>query len=93
MTCSELLPVVLYVLLSILIFTLIVFIIHLISLLRKVNNIVEDVKEKQKKLNKAFDLVDKITDDIALISDKLTTFAVQKLSTLFKNKKEKKEDE
>ncbi len=91
--CSEVLPIVLYVLLGILILVLIVFIIHLISLLRKVNNIVEDVQEKQKKLNKAFDLVDKLTDDVALVSDKLTSFIVEKLSSVFKKKKGEKEDE
>lgn len=93
MTISELLPIILYVLLSILVVVLIIFVIRLIKTLGKVDKVVDDVNIKITKLNGVFNIIDTTTDTLAVLSDKLASFAVNKLGSLFTRKSKKKEED
>lgn len=93
MTVNELLPIILYLLLSILIVVLIIFVIRLIKTLGKVDKVVDDVNIKVTKLDGVFNIIDTTTDTLALLSDKLANFAVNKLGNLFTKKKKKKEED
>lgn len=88
---SEVLSVILYAVLTILVVVLIIFVIRLIKTLGKVDKVVEDVNAKVNKLNGVFNIIDTTTDTLALFSDKITDFAVTKISNLF-TKKKKEED-
>lgn len=89
---KEILPVILYVLLAILIVVLIVFIIRLINTLSKVDKVVDDVNRKVSKLDGVFNIIDTTTDALALFSDRITDFAVNKISNIFRSRKKKEED-
>lgn len=80
-----------YILGSILIVALIVLVIKLISTVNRLNGIMDEITIKINKFDKAFQLVDVITDNMALISDKL----VDGLSNLIRKifNKKRKEDE
>lgn len=88
---NQLLPIIIYFLLSILLVVVIIFVIKAIKLLKSVNVLLEDIENKSQKLNGAFDLVDQITNSISKASDK----AVKYISTTIKNffKKRKKEED
>lgn len=88
---KDMLPVILYVLLTILIVVLIIFVIRLIKTLGKVDKVVDDVNRKVSKLDGVFNIIDTTTDTLALVSDKITDFAVNKIAHLFSRKK-KEED-
>lgn len=93
MPMNELLPIILYILLSILVVVLIIFVIRLIKTLSKVDKVVDDVNVKVTKLNGVFNIIDSTTDTLALLSDKLTNFAVSKIGNLFTKKNKKKEED
>lgn len=84
---------VVYILCSILLVCLIVFCIKLISILNRVNGILDEVDNKIAKLNKAFSLVDFVTDNMALISDRIVDVLSGLIRKLFNKKKIGKEDE
>lgn len=87
-------PVILYILLSILLVALIILVINLLKTLKKVNKIVDDVDEKVGKLDNAFSAVDKLTDILSGVNDKLVTFIATGIRNFFKRKKKVKgEDE
>ena len=91
---KDILPVILYVSLTILVIVLIVFVIRLIRTLGKVDKVVDDVNRKVSKLDGVFNIIYTTTDTLALFSDKITDFAVAKIGNLFtKKKKQKEEDE
>lgn len=90
---KDVLPVILYSALTILVVVLIVFVIRLIKTLGKVDKVVDDVNRKVTKLDGVFNIIDTTTDTLALMSDKLTDFAVTKISNLFTRKSKKKEEE
>lgn len=92
-TFKSILPVILYVLLAILIVVLIVFVIRLIKTLGKVDKVVDDVNHKVGKLDGVFNIIDTTTDTLALFTDKITDFAVNKISNIFTHKKRKEEKE
>ena len=82
----------LYVLGAILLVCLIVFVIKLISTVTRVNGILDDVDNKIAKLDKAFNLVDTVTDGLALVSDKLVDVVSNLIRKLFNRNKNKKEE-
>ena len=92
-TFSTVLPVILYTLLSILVVVLIVFVMRLMNTLSKVDKVVDDVNKKVTKLDGVFNIIDTTTDTLALFSDKLTDFAINKIGNLFTKKKKQKEEE
>lgn len=82
-----------YMLCAVLLVCLIVFTIKLISTLNKVNGIIDDVDKKIAKLDKAFNLVDIVTDNMALISDKIVDGISGVIRKVFNKKKIGKVDE
>lgn len=83
----------LYILGAILLVCLIVLIIKFISTVNRVNCILDDVDNKIAKLDKAFNIVDAITDNMALISDKLVDGISGLIRRVFSKKQIRKEDE
>ena len=89
------LPIIIYFLLIIILVIGIILGIRAISTLTKVEQVVDDVNNKVKSLDRVFSIIDFTTDKIALVTDK----AVEGISSLFskifinRKKKGKKEDE
>ena len=83
---NDVLPIILYGLLSILVVFLIVFIYKMIITLNKANVILDDIYIKVKKLDSLFEVVDKGTDVLNLISSKVTNI-VGTVLNIFKRKR------
>ena len=92
-TASELLPIILYTLLSILIIFIIVFVYKLIKTLDKTNEILDDVNGKVKKLDGLFEVIDKSADTINMITNRAVDVVIGAVSKLFKKKRKDEEDE
>ena len=92
MEAMELLAIILYLALIILVIVAIVLLVRMIQILGKVDKVVDDVDLKVKKLNGLFDVVDKTTDALNLVSDKAINFIVSGINMVFKRKKKKGED-
>ena len=85
----EFLPVVLYVLGSILLVVLIILGIKMINVLNKVDKTVDDINGKLESLNGLFSIVDFTTDKIATITDTFVDYVTSLIRKLFiRNKKE-----
>ena len=80
-----------YILGSILIVTLIVLVVKLISTVNRLNGIMDEITVKINKFDKAFQIVDIVTDNMALISDKLVDMLSNFIRKVF-NKKIKEEE-
>lgn len=83
---------ILYILGSILLVCLIVFVIKLISTVNRVNGILDDVDNKMAKLDKAFRIVDVVTDNMAMVSDKLVDGISGFIRKIFNKKLNGKDD-
>ena len=86
----------LYILGSILLVVLIVLSIKLIITIDKIDNVVDDINGKVKKLNGFFCIIDVTTDKLALVSDKVVdglSFIIRKVFVNKKNKGEEDKDE
>ena len=83
---------IMYILGSILLVCLIVFVIKLISTLNRVNGILDDVDNKMAKLDKAFRIVDVVTDNMAMVSDKLVDGISGFIRKIFNKKLNGKDD-
>ena len=83
----------LYLLGAALIVCLIILSIKLINTITRVNNILDNVDNKMAKLDKAFNLIDVVTDNMALISDKIVDGVSNLIRKMFNKKKIGKEDE
>ena len=84
---------VIYILGAILIGTLIVLVVKLISTVNRLNVIMDDISQKISKFDKAFKLVDVLTDNMAMVSDKLVdgiTCVIRKVFYKKENRKEEK---
>lgn len=90
---KELFPVILYFLLIILVIVLIVFVVRMIGTLRRVDEVVDDVNEKVKKLNGLFNVVDTAADTLSIMSNRVVAVLTSSIDKLFTKKKKKKEDE
>ncbi len=87
---NVLLPVLLYIFGIILLIVLIILGIRLIQVLDKVDRLVDDAMEKASSLNALFSMVDRVTDGLALVTDKIVSSATAVVAKIFKKKK--KED-
>lgn len=87
------LPIVMYILGSILLIILIILGIKLIITMNKIESVVDDVDNKVKKLNGLFSIIDVTTDRLSLISDRFIDLVSTVVSKLFKPKKRRKENE
>lgn len=82
-----------YLLCSVLLVCLIVLTIKLVSTINRFNGILDEVDNKIAKLDKAFNIVDVVTDNMALISDKLVDVISGLIRKIFNKKRIGKEDE
>ena len=97
MTLNEVLPIILYILGSILLGILIVLGIKLINVMNKMEKVVDDINTKVSSLNGVFSIIDATTDKLALLSDRMVDGISLIIRKLFakKNKKnnEKENDD
>lgn len=92
----EVLEIILYVLGSISLVALIVLIVKLINSVNRVNKLLDSVENKMKTVDQIFTVIDKVTDSLAIFSDKVADFVAGLISKLFvrsKNSKEKIKEE
>ena len=87
----EVLEIILYLLGSILLVTLIVLSVKLIKSVDRVNLLLDSVEKKMKTVDQVFNVIDKVADSCALLSDRLVEFLSSFVSKLFVNRKNKKE--
>ena len=84
-------PVILYTLGAILLIVLILCL-KVIGTLKKVDKVVDDVENKVGKLDGVFSIIDKSTDAVSLVSDKIIDFVSSAVMKIFSRKKNKKEE-
>ena len=89
----KILPVILYILLSILLVVLIILIFKAMKTLKKVDATIDDVNYKMGKLNGVFNLVDRGTDAINMVTDKIVSTVTTGVVNLFKKNRKKNEEE
>lgn len=90
----EVLPIILYILGSILLVVLIILGIKLIITMNKIDNVVDDISGKMASLNGVFSVIDFTTDKLAMISDKAIDGITSLIRKIFNRKKEEEyEDE
>ena len=77
---------ILYILGSVLLVVLIVLGIKLINMVNKLNGIVDDVNIKLAKADRMFRIVDVVTDNMALVSDKIVDGLSGVIRKIFKKK-------
>ena len=78
---------------SILLVVLIVLSVKLIYTINRINQVLDEVELKISKFDKAFSLVDIVTDNMALVSDKLVDGISYVIRRLFVRKSKRKEEE
>lgn len=93
MTVNEFLPIVLYILGSILLVILIILGIKLINMLDKMEKVVDDINTKVSSLNGLFSIIDTTTDKLSLLSDRMVDGISSVIRKLFGRKKGKEESE
>lgn len=86
---AEILPIILYVLGSILLVVLIILGIKLIVTMNKIELVVDDITKKVKSLDGFFSIVDMTTDKLAMLSDRVVD-AVSLFIKKFIGRKEEK---
>ena len=84
----DVLPIILYILGSILLIVLIILGIKLIIAIDKINVISDDVQVKLKSLNGVFSIIDVTTDKLATITDKFVDGVTSLIRKIFMRKKE-----
>ena len=89
----EILPVVLYVLGSILLVVLIILGIKLIITMNKIEDVVNDINSKVKSLNGLFSMIDYTTDKLALLSDRFVDTVSSLIRKIFMRKEDKDNNE
>lgn len=82
-----------YILGAILLVTLIVLVAKLINTVNRLNGIMDEVNLKITKFDKAFRIVDILTDNMALISDKLVDGVSYMIRKIFAKKNNGKEED
>lgn len=93
MDAGVLLPIIIYILLSVLIVFLIILCIRLIKTIDKMNIILDDVGRKLVKLDGLVNIIDKTTDFASSINDKIVSKVSSIVYKVFKKRKEKNKDE
>ena len=86
---TDIFPIILYILGSILLVVLIILGIKMINMMNKINEITDDINTKLKSLNGFFSVIDFTTDKLATITDKFTAL----IRRVFKRKKEEEYEE
>ncbi len=88
----EVLPVILYILAIVLVCVFIVLGIKLIRTVDKTNDILEDVERKTKSLNGLFNVIDGVTDTLAVFSDTVVASITGIIGKIFPKRKKKEND-
>lgn len=91
MLLSDVLPVLLYILGSILLVVLIILGIKLIQTVDRANALLDDLEEKAKSLNGFFNVVDSFSNTIAVVGDRIVDGVSGMISSFFHKRKKKKE--
>ncbi len=86
------LSVILCILGSILMVTLIILVVKLINVVGRFNTMLDEVDKRVQKFDRIFRVADVITDNMALVSDKLVDGLSNVIRGIF-NRKRRKEDE
>ena len=89
---AQVLPILLYVLGSVLLVVLIILGIKIIKVVDRTDALIQDVEEKTASLNGLFHMIDTITDTLPLISDRFVDNVTGLLSKLFHRRKKEEED-
>ena len=77
---------------SVLLVALIILVVKLINVVNRVNNVLDKVDEEVDKFNRIFKVADIITDNMAMISDKVVDGISDFIRNIF-NKGKRKEEE
>lgn len=85
---AEILPIILYVLGSILLVVLIILGVKLIITMNKIENVVDDISRKVKSLDGLFSVIDMTTDKLAMLSDRIVDVVSSLIRKVFKRKGE-----
>jgi len=93
MSVAEFLPIVLYILGSILLVVLIILGVKLIITMNKIEDVVDDINTKVKTLDGFFSVIDFTTDKLAMLSDRIVDTITTFIKRLFKRKESVKEEE
>ncbi len=91
-TLNMVMPVILYMLTSILIVILIILGIKLIRTVDKFNDLADNVTKKVNTLNGFFGLIDTVTDKVSFLSDRLVDSITSLISRIFTKKDKRKDD-
>lgn len=89
---NTILPVLLYVFGIILLIVLIILGIRMIQLLDKVDRVVDNVEEKVNSFNGFFEVLDKTSYGISMVSNKVMNMFSSTLTKIFNRNKKNKED-
>jgi len=91
----QILPIVIYALLSVLLIVLIVLGIKLIDTVNKTNAVLDDIEKKSKSLDGIFSTIDNVTDAVSLVGDKLVDGIASLVGKVlsFRKKKKVEDDE
>ena len=92
MTITEVLPVILYILGSILLVALIVLTIKLIITMNKVEKVVDNITVKVKTLDELFNVIGLVTGKVTAITDKVVDNVSLIIEKIFKRKGDKKDE-
>ena len=84
---TSFLSIIMYILGAVLLVALIVLVIKLISTVDRLNGIMDEITIKINKFDRAFRIVDVITDNMALISDKLVDGLSNLIRKIFNKRK------
>ena len=87
---GDVLPILLYILGSILLVVLIILGIKLIQTVDRANAILDDLEEKSKSLNGLFTVVDNFSNAIAIVGDRVVDGIAGMVSSFFHKRKKKK---
>ena len=90
MSLNEALPVVIYFLLIVLLVVAIYVGVKLIITMNKVDDILDDIREKSRSLDKLFNIIDFATDRVSMVSDTLINFVSSAIGKVFKKRNSKK---
>ncbi len=89
---STFLLIILYILGSILLVALIVLVLKLINTITRINLMIDEVDKRVAKFDRIFRVADVVTDNMALVSDKLVDGISGIIRNVFKRKKGKEDD-
>ena len=87
------LPIILYTIGIVVLVILIIIGIKIIKTINKVENIVKDIDDKVKSLNKIFEIIDITTDKLSLFTEKSVDLIIKILKSVFKKKRKEITDE